>query len=417
MSIRGVVLVLLTTLAAMSLAAADDYAAIHGRMAAAWQEEDIPALAAAIHEGLAVRPDYPPLLYNLAIAEDRLQRPEAALDVLARLAEMGLSFPAGTQDFPALIAEARFAPIAARLATNGQPSGDAEPFLRATGETGFLPEGIAIDPASGALFLGSVRQGRILRHQAEHGWSVFAADDPQHLWGVFGMAVAGGLLWVATSAVDEAAAAPPEVRGLAAINAYRLADGRRVVHCPSAGPAVFGDLLPDADGVWVSDSTGGVLLLDPESCRYQELVPPGAMVSPQGIAPDGDAHLLVADYRGGLYRVSKADGSLQRMAVPRDITVYGIDGLYRAGDWLIAVQNGITPHRVIALRQARDAARITALQVLAAALPEFDEPTLGVVHGEHFLFVANAGWPHYAAGATSTPGTPLVMSVPLPVER
>lgn len=417
MTIRGVMLVLLTTLAATSPAIADEYPAIHGRMVAAWQREDMPALAAAIHEGLALRPDYPPLLYNLAIAEARLQRPAAALDVLERLAEMGLSFPADAQNFPALVAEARFAPIAARLAANGQPAGAAEPFLAATGETGFLPEGIAIDRASGALFLGSVRHGRILRHHPEHGWSVFAADDPQHLWGVFGMAVAGGLLWVATSAVDEAAAAPPEARGLAAINAYRLADGRRVVHCPTTGAAVFGDLLPDDDGVWVSDSTGGVLLLDPESCRYRELVPPGAMVSPQGMAADGDAHLMVADYRGGLFRVSKADGALQRVAVPRDVTVYGIDGLYRAGDWLLAVQNGITPHRVIALRPARDGTRITAVEVLAAALPEFDEPTLGVVHGERFLFVANAGWPHYAAGATSTPATPLVLSVPLPAER
>jgi hypothetical protein len=69
------------------------------------------------------------------------------------------------------------------------------------------------------------------------------------------------------------------------------------------------------------------------------------------------------------------------------------------------------------LRLAPDGTRITAAKVLAAALPEFDEPTLGVVYGERFLFVANSGWPHYAAGATSTPQTPLVMSVPLPVER
>jgi sugar lactone lactonase YvrE len=417
LSRRGAALVLLTTLAAASPGVADDYRAIHGRMVAAWQQEDMPALTVAIHDGLAVRPDYPPLLYNLAIAEDRLRRPAAALDILERLADMGLSFPADTQDFPALVAEPRFAPVAARLTANGQPSGTAEPFVVATGETEFLPEGIAIDPASGALFLGSVRQGRILRHDAAHGWSVFAADDPQHLWGVFGMAVAGDLLWVATSAVEEAASAPREARGLAAINAYRLADGTRIVHCPAAGPAVFGALLPDAGGVWISDSAGGVLWLDPASCRFKELVPPGAMVSPQGLASAGDAHLLVADYRGGLYRVSKADGTLQRVAVPRDVTVYGIDGLDRAGEWLLAVQNGITPHRVIALRLAPDGTRITAAKVLAAALPEFDEPTLGVVYGERFLFVANSGWPHYAAGATSTPQTPLVMSVPLPVER
>ena len=417
MSLRHTLFALLAALCGISSAMAADYAQVHGRMVAAWQQDDMPGFAAAVHEGLELRPDYPPLLYNLALAEERLQRPAAALDLLERIAAMGVSLPADEGIFPALAAEDRFARIAARLAANARPTGAAETIVAATGESGFLPEGIALDPASGALYVGSIRQGRILRFHPEHGRSVFAADDPQHLWGVFGMVVADGLLWVATSAVAEVAAAAPEARGRAAINAYHLGDGRRVVHCPAAGNAVFGDLLWDDGGVWVSDSTGGVLWLEPEHCRFTARVPPGAMVSPQGLAPADDTHLFVADYRGGLFRMRKSDGRIERLAVPRDVTVYGIDGLYRAGDWLLAVQNGFTPQRIIALRLARDGKRVTAAEVLAAALPEFDEPTLGVVHGERFLFVANAGWHHYADGATPSTAAPLVMSVPLPAGR
>jgi hypothetical protein len=35
---------------------------------------------------------------------------------------------------------------------------------------------------------------------------------------------------------------------------------------------------------------------------------------------------------------------------------------------------------------------VTAARVLARNLPEFDEPTLGVVAGDEFLFVANSHW-------------------------
>jgi hypothetical protein len=410
-------LVYLAALLAVPPLAADDYLAIHGRIVTAWRQGDMPAFAAAVREGLAHRPDYPPMLYNLAIAEARLQQPANALALLHRLAEMGLVFPTDEQVFPELVAAPRFAPIAARLAANGEPAGTAAPYLIAEGETAFLPEGIALDPASGTLFLGSVRQGEILRFHPADGRSVFAADDPQHLWGVFGMAVAEGILWVATSAVEEATTAPPEVRGRAAVNGYRLDDGRRVLHCPWPGEAVFGDLLPDDGGAWISDSTGRVLFLDPDGCRYRELVPPGAMVSPQGIAPDGETHLVVADYRGGLFRVRKADGHLARISTPPDVTLYGIDGLYRAGAWLIAVQNGLAPHRVVALRLSRDSASVVEMRVLAAALPQFDEPTLGVVHGDHFLFVANAGWQHYAGDEVAPTSAPLVLSVRLPGEH
>jgi hypothetical protein len=41
---------------------------------------------------------------------------------------------------------------------------------------------------------------------------------------------------------------------------------------------------------------------------------------------------------------------------------------------------------------SRDLSRVERLEVLASALPSFDEPTLGVVAGQHFYFVANSQW-------------------------
>ena len=78
--------------------------------------------------------------------------------------------------------------------------------------------------------------------------------------------------------------------------------------------------------------------------------------------------------------------------MPPSTSAYGIDGLYRHGDDLIAIQNGIRPHRVVILTLSADGASVTSSRVLVASLAEFDEPTLGLVHQGDFYFVANSHW-------------------------
>jgi hypothetical protein len=100
----------------------------------------------------------------------------------------------------------------------------------------------------------------------------------------------------------------------------------------------------------------------------------------------------VADYVGGLFRVRLSDYSVERVLSAESQSLFGIDGLYRYGDELIAIQNGIRPNRVIALTPAPDGITIISSRILARKLPEFDEPTLGTIVGDDFLFVANSHW-------------------------
>ncbi|MDH5305121.1 MAG: hypothetical protein OEW64_13630, partial [Gammaproteobacteria bacterium] len=64
---------------------------------------------------------------------------------------------------------------------------------------------------------------------------------------------------------------------------------------------------------------------------------------------------------------------------------------------LIAIQNGNRPHRVVAFQLAADGAAVIGSRVLARTLPEFDEPTLGTIAGDDFLFVANSHWNRFGA--------------------
>jgi hypothetical protein len=158
---------------------------------------------------------------------------------------------------------------------------------------------------------------------------------------------------------------------------------------------VLGDLIiADENTLYTSDSlTGAIYRYYIDSNEFEVLVKRGKFVSPQGLVLDNSGnYLFVADYNGGLFRVSLADGSMAKLGVANDVSDYGIDGLYRHGDELIAIQNGSRPHKIVALRLAENGSAISASRTLASNLEQFDEPTLGVVHDNDFYFVANSHW-------------------------
>lgn len=88
---------------------------------------------------------------------------------------------------------------------------------------------------------------------------------------------------------------------------------------------------------------------------------------------------------------------VEKLAVPATASDYGIDGLYRHGNRLIAIQNGIRPHRVTAFALADDGLAVESAEILAMNLPEFDEPTLGTIVGDDLYFVANSHWNRFDA--------------------
>jgi hypothetical protein len=78
------------------------------------------------------------------------------------------------------------------------------------------------------------------------------------------------------------------------------------------------------------------------------------------------------------------------LRVPPDLSLNGIDGLSLSGASLIAIQNGILPHRVIRLDLAADGVSISRGRILEMNHPDFDEPTLGVVVGGALYFSADS---------------------------
>ena len=107
------------------------------------------------------------------------------------------------------------------------------------------------------------------------------------------------------------------------------------------------------------------------------------------LSADGK-RLYVSDYGRGIFAVELKAGLAIRLSTPHDPTLLGFDGLQRSGSCLIAVQNGVSPHKVLRLRLGGEGLAIQSAEVLDMNTPEMDEPTLGVVSSEGFVYVADS---------------------------
>ena len=372
---------------------ADDYSDARAELVAAYQAADYSGMQLAAQKAVIARPEYPGALFNLALAYTLNDKHRDSLRILRRLTKNGVDFGvADLEEFAAVRELDGWRSYFVAVQALNEPVGVAE-VISTWPEADFVPEGLAIDD-DGHLILGSIRTGQILK----------LASDPEILlereqhWSVFGMRIhSDGSLWFASAAVPQLADVGDD-EGKTGLFRFDVASGviTKAAVLPQYEPKqVLGDLvIADDNTIYTTDSlTGAIYRYFIDSNEFDTLVERGKLGSPQGLVLDeGGGYLYVADYTGGLYRVSTQDGSLVRLHVAANVTDFGIDGLYRYGNELIAIQNGIRPHRVVALQLNENGLAIASSRTLASNLKEFDEPTLGLVQGSDFFFVANSHW-------------------------
>lgn len=352
----------------------------------------------AMRVAYAQRPDHPRHIYNLAAALALNGKSVEAIQLVERLAHMGLSLPAETDDdFISLRTDARFVSACVEMERNAKPDGSSSVAFSIPGN-GLILEGLAWDPGARAFFASSVHERKIIRIDKTGAASDFA-DRTSGLWSVFGMAVDPDrkLLWAATGAVAQSDGYTDKEAGMTALVAFSTASGKVVRRLePSDGKKhTLGDVVCGPNGtVYATDSTGGaVFVARPGATSLEAIVEAGELLSPQGIAvtPDG-GRLLVADYALGLCVVDLASRTVKRMPAPENTCLLGIDGLTRHGNDLLVVQNGIRPHRIARVRLNAGLTAVEGLDVLEVSNPRFDEPTLGVVADGWFHYIANSQW-------------------------
>ena len=384
---------------------------------AAYQAHDFATFVAETRAIVEIVPDHPRYLYNLACGLALAGDAGGAVGVLERLAAMGLTFDvAADDDFASLRESAGFKEVAKRMEALKQPAGEAKRAF-ALADPRFMPEGVAYDPADGSFFVGGVHSREIARVKKD-GRVERIAGREDGLDSVLGMAVdpARHLLWACSSAMPEMEGYAAADEGRAALVRIELPAGKpvRSIAIPARGGVHnCNDLTVGPSGeVYVADSVGGAIYRLPAGAQaLEEWVPPGAFRSPNGLAlGPGATRLYVSDYAAGLFAVDLATRSVTPLGHPDDLALRGIDGLTavpgRPGT-LLAIQNGIRPYRVLRLDLAPDGLSITGSEVLLRSHPDFDEPTLGTVVGDHLYLVANSHWNRIGADHNLPPAAEL----------
>jgi hypothetical protein len=277
-----------------------------------------------------------------------------------------------------------------------------------------LIEGIATDGET--IWLSSVvdrrilvwRRGKPLRSIAMPSGTarpIGLAYDATRQW-----------IWIATDCPKIAAEGVCDKGALIAIDRSGKLKARLV---PANGDAHFGDVSVASNVVHVGDSSNGAVYRCRDACAALEtVIPPGVNRSAQSSASYGDGRLLVADYSVGIVSIDSA-GTRTPILREDERPLRGVDGLVRAGDWFIGVQNSQSPGIVFAFRLAPDGKHMIDLHVLGGG-SDFPEPTQIAVAGESIYVVADAQWAVYdPAGPAPRPAqraTPIRV-LPVPVDR
>jgi hypothetical protein len=387
---------------------------------AAYEARDWAGYLVHARRAQALRPEHGGVTLALASALALSGDTAGALAALDRFATRGYSADlTADSDFAAVRAAPGWATLSARLAANARPVVRSRTALTVA-EPGLLAEGIAYDPATGAFYLASVRQRKIVRVTGDGGTTLFA-DSTAGLWAPMGMRVdpATRRLWVATAAVPQMLGYVPADSSRSAVLAFDLRSGARVARYEAGGEGVahvVGDLTITADGrIYASDSRAPVLFRVPErGDTLERFLESSLLISAQVLAatPDGRT-LYLSDYARGIIKVDVARRQASLLSAADSVLALGVDALVWTRHGLVGVQNGVTPHRVVRLTLNRAGSRVIRSEVLDRAHPAYDEPTLGVLVGKDFYYIADGQWGRFGEDGTVADSSALRSTVVL----
>ncbi len=284
------------------------YTDARAELVAAYQAQDYDAMVVAARDSLDARPGYPGALFNLALAEVLSGDSAASLQTLNTLLTRGIDFGADEMDeFAALRDMPGWDAYQQGIETLYKPVGKAQVALQLDIDR-FVPEGIAFD-TSGNAYLGSIHRGQLIKVAGE---PQIISDRAGH-WSVFGMRFHDdGSLWFASAAIAQMAAVGDDEgkTGLFRIDPETGDVTHSAILPENADAQLLGDLVIKDDTIFTTDSlSGAVYEYDVATRIFTTIVDPGEMGSPQGLVLDASGRFLyVADYIGGLYRVSLETG-------------------------------------------------------------------------------------------------------------
>lgn len=394
------------------------------RATAALEARDYAIARREVEHAASAWPTQPAYVWGRAVVALLTADTAAVLDALNAYAALGLGRDLhGDGRFAGLLAQSRFASVVAKLDENRAPLARGHVVATLPDST-FWPEGVDYDPRSHRYYVGSVRHRTIAE--------VVNGKVTRELWpratpglgAVLGVRVdtTRRVLWATLAGLPQMEGYTLADSSIAAIVRVRIADGtieRRWDLPPAPRGHALGDVvIGPAGDVFVTDSNDPVLYRLRPGADTLEAIRHPLFRSLQGMAAPPNANVLyVADYSHGLLRVDLGTRAVTRLADAPSTTSLGCDGLawYRGG--IVAVQNGVSPARIMRFVLDATGARIDGAELLDRNTLVADEPTIGTIVGDLFVYVANSQWEKHTESGARIPArrltAPILLGVPL----
>lgn len=378
------------------------------KAAAAHEKQDYAACLENLENALKLLSDAPRMTYRSAGALALLGRKAEAIERLNRVVDMGLGMDAAENpDFASLRGTPEFQAVLDKIAAAKKPSGSSAVAYRVN-ERELIPEGIAHDPATGKLYLSSIYERKIVEIAPDGTVRDFTKEGQDGFWSGLGMKVDAKrrVLW-ACSALDEGMKGfRREEAGASGVFKFDIATGKLIKKYlldNKPEPHILNDLVLASEGdVFVTDSlTGSVLVIDHVKDAIDAFSEKGQFAGANGIALSQDEGRLFVAYGFGIAVLDRQTRKAFDLSRPSSTTLTGIDGLYLAGNKLVAVQTDL--HRISTFTLNREQNGVESAGRLDSWNPLFEEPTTGVVAGDFFYYIANSQYNSYNEDGTLFP--------------
>lgn len=373
------------------------------------QNGDVERLTWVLRRLIALRPHTVELKLALAMAYAQQGDKSRTYETLLAMQKQGVGYDlSANKNFDKVADTEVWKYVVQSLQENLKPFGEGKvAFTLPKGD--HLYESLAFDPQRKQFLVGSVRDGTIQLVGKDGKLQDFIAPTADNgLWSVYAMAVVpeDDALYVASTSSVYFKDFKKDDYGKAGVFKFKLSSGKLVekyLLAPDGDARTLSSLAAGRGGlVFAADGLRNqIYRLDGRELKLMVQNP--QLTSIRGLALDGDGKkLYFADYSLGLFGVDLAAGKGFDVEFdPATLVLGGIDGLYWYQHALVAIENGMTPHRVMRLSLSADGHKISRAVPLDAGNPEFKLPTYGAIDGDGLYFIANS-----QKSAYGTYGTP-----------
>jgi hypothetical protein len=345
-------------------------------------------------------PYQPQYQINVVQACAMIGRKNTAYHFMHSLQQQGFNYDFDTMDDTVGIRDTEaYTYINQMLTDAGTPAGEAIPAFELPGNPANY-RAFAWDSSRNRFLVGTLSDGALL--SVSTGGEItelLKANDDNGLWSITGIDVDAGnnRLWISSAATPGFNGYTVADKGHGALFELNLQTlevlGRYNVPVDGLVHELGGLAATEEGHVYVIDrKLPFIYQKKPEGTQLEVFFANPDMLGLVDIAVTPDnARLFVSDTTQGIMVIDPIAVQAAMLVVPDTLNLFGIAGLEYNQGQLFVIQGGFSPQRVIRLELDANGGEVAGVTPMAIALNEFNHPGLASIQGDSLYYVANAG--------------------------